>query len=122
MRDDLHGFAQIFACALLIQHVPVHLAGGQVGELIQVLVDETLIVAEVEVSFRAVVGDINLAVLERAHRAGVHVDIRVQLLRSNLEAAAFEQAAERRGRDALTQTETTPPVTKMYFVITRFPP
>ena len=104
MRDDLHGFAQIFARALLVEHVPVYLAGGQVGELVQVLVDEALVVAEVEVGLRAVVGDINLAVLERAHRAGVNIDIRIQLLRGNLQAAAFEQAAERRGRDALTQT------------------
>ena len=60
--------------------------------------------AEVEVGLCAVVGDVYLAVLKRAHRAGVNIDIRVQLLRGNLEAAAFEQAAERRGRDAFAQT------------------
>ena len=104
VRDDLHGFAQVFTRALLVEHVPVHLARGQVGELVQILVDEALVVAEVEVGLRAVVGHVYLAVLERAHRAGVNIDIGVELLRRHLEAAALEQAAERCSRNALAQT------------------
>ena len=34
---------QISALALLVQHVPVHLAGGQIGVLVQIFVDEALI-------------------------------------------------------------------------------
>ena len=30
VRDDLHGLAEVFAAALLVQHVPVDLAGGEV--------------------------------------------------------------------------------------------
>ena len=104
MRDDLYGLAQVFARALLVEHVPVDFACGQVGEFVQVLVDEALVVAEIEVGLRAVVGDVNLAVLERAHRARVHVDVGVKLLRGYLEAAAFQQAAEGCGSDALAQT------------------
>ena len=62
--DDLHGLAEVFAGALLVQHVPVDLAGGEVGELVEVLVDEALVVAEVEVGLRAVLGDEDLAVLD----------------------------------------------------------
>ena len=104
MRNDLHGLAEVLAGALLVQNVPVDLASGEVGELVEVLVDEALVVAEVEVGLRAVVGDIDLAVLERAHRAGVDVDIRVELLRCDLEAAALEQSAERGRGNALAQT------------------
>ena len=43
--------------------------------------------SEVKVCFRAVLGDINLAVLIRAHGAGVNVDVRVKLLRRDLQAA-----------------------------------
>ena len=39
--------------------------------------DESLIVSEVEVGFRAVLGDENFAMLVRAHRPGVYIDIRV---------------------------------------------
>ena len=44
---------------------------------------------EVEVGFRAVVGYENFAVLIGAHRAGVYVDIGVELLGSNLVPPAF---------------------------------
>ena len=77
MGDHLYGLAEIFAPALLVQHIPVHLAGGQVGEPIQVFIDESLIVSEVEVGFRAVLGDEYLAMLVRAHRPGIYIDIRV---------------------------------------------
>jgi hypothetical protein len=36
--------------------------------------------AEIEVGFRAVVGDEDLAVLKRRHRARIDVDVRVELL------------------------------------------
>ena len=42
-------------------------------------VGEALVVAEVEVGLGAVVGHEDLAVLVRAHRAGIHVDVRVEL-------------------------------------------
>ncbi len=104
MRDDLHGFAEIFAVALLIQNIPVHLSGGQVGIFVQILVDKTLVVTEIEVGLGAVIGDINLAVLKRAHRARIDVDVRIELLSGDLQPAALEQPAERCGRDALAET------------------
>ena len=60
--------------------------------------------AEVEIGFRTIVRYIDLAMLERAHRTRVDVDVGVELLRGHLEAAAFQQASQRRGRDALAQT------------------
>ena len=101
--NDLHGLAQVVAVALLGQHVPVDLAGGQVGVLVEVLVDEALVVAQVQVGFRAVVGDEHLAMLVGAHGAGVYVDVGVELLRDDLQAAHLEQAAQRCRRDALAK-------------------
>jgi hypothetical protein len=49
--------------------------------------DEALVVPEVEVGLGAVVGDEHLAVLERAHRARVDVDVRVELDERDPEAA-----------------------------------
>src|SRR5213592_2849172 len=45
----------------------------------QVLVDEALVVADVEVGLRTVLGHEHLAVLEGAHRARVDVEVRVEL-------------------------------------------
>ena len=104
VRDDLHGLAEVFAPPLLVQHVPVHFTGGQVGIPVQILVDEALIVAEVEVCLTSVLGDVDLAVLVRAHGARVHVDVRVQLLRGHLQPAALEQPAQRSGGDSLAES------------------
>ena len=69
VRDDLDRAAEVVAAALLGDHGLVDAAGRDVGELGQVLVDEPLVVAEVEVRLGAVVGDEDLAVLVRRHRA-----------------------------------------------------
>ena len=99
VRDDLHRLAEVLAAPLLVEHVPVHLAGGEVGIAVEVLVDEALIVAEIQVSLTAVLGHIDLAVLVGTHGPGVDVDVGVELLRGDLEAAALEQPPERGRRD-----------------------
>ena len=72
--------------------------------------------ADVEIGFRAIFGDIDLTVLERIHRARIHVDVRIELLLQNLDAAATEQASKGGGGQAFAREETTPPVTKICLV------
>jgi hypothetical protein len=57
-------------------------------------------VAEVEVGFGAVLGDEDLAVLVRRHRAGVDVEVRVEFLDGDAEAARLQHAADGSGGDA----------------------
>ena len=103
VRDDLDGAAEVVAAALLADDRVVDRAGGDVGAARGVRVREALVVAEVEVGLRAVLGDEHLAVLERRHRARVDVDVRVELLERDLQAARDEQAADRGGGDALAE-------------------
>ena len=74
----------------------------------EVLVDEALVVADVEIGLGAVLGHEHLAVLERAHRPGVDVDVRIELLHLHAQAARLEQAAERRRGDALPERRDDP--------------
>ena len=60
----------------------------------QVFVDEALVVAEVEVGLGAVAGHEDLAVLVGRHRAGVDVEVGVELLDGDGDVAALEDAAE----------------------------
>ncbi len=46
---------------------------------------EALVVPEVEVGFGAIVEDINLAVLKRAHRARIDIEVRIKFLDAHLE-------------------------------------
>ena len=108
VRDDLHRAAEEVAAALLGDDRLVDAPGGDVGQLAQVLVDEALVVAEVEVGLGAVVGDEDLAVLVRRHGARVDVDVRVELQDGDSETATLEQPADRCCRDALAQRRRDP--------------
>ncbi len=112
--DDLHGAAQIVPRPLPVEHVPVDLAGGDGGVEGQVLVDEPLVVAQVQVGLRPVVGDEHLAVLIGAHGAGVHVEIGIQLLDLDPQAPLLQQTAQAAAVIPLPRPDTTPPVTKIY--------
>ena len=103
VRDHLHGLAEVVAAPLGGEHRGVDRAGGGVRVAGEVLVDEPLVVPEVEVGLAAVVGDEHLAVLERVHRARVDVDVRVELLHRDAQAAGLEQPPERRRGDALPE-------------------
>ncbi len=106
--DDLDGVAEVVATALLGDDGLVDRTGGDVGVPAQVLVDEALVVAEVEIGLRPVVGDEDLAVLEGAHGAGIDVDIGIELLHRHGEATGLEKATERGGGEALPQAGDDP--------------
>ena len=59
--------------------------------------------ADVEIGLGAVLGHEDLAVLERAHRPRIDVDVRVELLDLNFQPARFQQTAERGGGDSLAE-------------------
>ena len=103
VRDDLHRLAEEVASPLLGDHALVDGPGGGVGLAVEVLVDEALVVAEIEVGLAAVVGDEHLAVLEGVHGSGVDVDVRVELLHRDPQAPALEQPAQRGRGQILAQ-------------------
>ena len=103
VRDHLHGAAEVVAAPLAANHGVVDGAGGDVRPAGGVGVGEALVMAEVEVSLGAVLGDEDLAVLERAHRARVDVDVRVELLERDREVPGHEQPSDRRRRDPLAK-------------------
>ncbi len=103
VRDDLHRRPEVLALALLAQHAVPDGTGRVVRGAREVLVDEPLVVADVEVGLGAVLGDEHLTVLERAHRPGIDVDVRVELLDLHLQPARLQQSAERCRGDALAE-------------------
>ncbi len=98
--DHLYGAAEEVTSALGLEHIAVDLAGGYVAVAREAHVYEALVVAEVQVRLRTVVGNEHLAVLERGHGARVEVDIRVQLLCLDGKPPALEDAPYRGRGDA----------------------
>ena len=104
VRNNLNGCTQIIAPALPVQNFPDHSAGADAGLAGQAHIGETLVVAQIQIRFRAVIGDEHFAVLIRAHGAGVHVIIGIELLVDYVQSALLQQPAQRCGANALTQT------------------
>ena len=103
VRNDLHGLAQELAAPLLVDHRQVDLAGGVVRVAGQRAVGEPLVVAQVEVGLAAVVEHVDFAVLVGAHRARIDVDVRIELLHADAQAALFQQHADRGAGQPLAQ-------------------
>ena len=103
VRDDLHGVAEVVAATLLGDDRRVDLPGRHVGDLVEVGVEEPLVVPDVEVGLGAVVGDEHLAVLERVHRARIHVEVGVELLHRDAQSARLQQVAQAGGGEPLAE-------------------
>src|SRR5437773_3226047 len=103
MRNHLHGAAEVVTAALFFDHRIVDLAGGEVVVAVHPRRLETLVVAQIEVGLGAVLGDEHLPVLEGAHRAGIDVDVRVELEEGDFDAARFEDRGEGGGGYPLPQ-------------------
>ena len=103
VRDDLDRAAQKVAAPFLAEHCRVNLTAGDVGELAEVDIDKSLIVAEVKVGFRPVFGDKHFAMLIGRHGAGVNIEIRVKLHGGHAHAARLENGAQRSDRHAFAK-------------------
>ena len=100
MRDNLNCSAQIVTASFLTDHFRIDLTGGNVVVACQVLINETLIMTKVKVGLGAIIRDVDLAVLVRAHRPRIDVDVRVELLNGDTKPTVLENSANRRDRDA----------------------
>ena len=103
VRDHLHRSAEVVASALGGEHCLVDRTRRGVRVAGERLVDEPLVVTEVEVGLSPIVGDEHLAVLERVHRAGVDVDVRVELLHRDPQPSGLEQSPERGSGETLAE-------------------
>ena len=104
VRDNLNRLAQIIAAPLFVNHRLINAPARPIVFLGQLRVGKTLVVAQIQVGFRAVVSHENFPVLERRHRARVNVDIRVELDERHAQAPHLQQTPNRRRRQPLAKT------------------
>ncbi len=108
VRHHLNSRAQVVAPPLLFDDVGVDAARGDVVGFGGVDAGEAFVVAEVEVGFGAIVGNEDLAVLVRAHRARIDVEIGIELAQTDLVAARLQQRAQRRRSQTLAKRRDHP--------------
>ena len=103
MRNYLDGSSAVISPPLLLQHGPVNLSGGHIGILIQALIDESLIMSQIQIRLRSIVGDEYLAVLDRIHGSRIHIDIGIEFLHGYLVASGFQKPSQGRRRNSFSQ-------------------
>ena len=95
MRNNLHRRAQVVASALLGDDALVDTAGRVVTVApTSRSANKALVVPQIEIGFRAVVRNEHLAVLKRAHRARVDIDVGIELDHADRQSARFQNCAE----------------------------
>ncbi len=94
--NHLHRRAEIVAPPLLGDQLLIDAPGGDVVLLVGAPPGEALVMAEVEIGLGAVVGDEHFAVLGRAHRARVDVEIGIELAQADGVAARLQKRAQSR--------------------------
>ena len=104
VRDDLDRPTEIVPAALLLDDRAIDLACRDVVVAGQVDVQESFVVAQVEIDLRAVVEDEHLAVLVGIHRARVDVQVRVDFDGADLQSFRLQQDADRGSADALPES------------------
>ena len=77
MGNHLDRPPQVIAAAFLADHFPVHLTGGDIRRPVKAYIDKAFIVSQVQVRFCPVIQYEHLAVLVRAHRARINIQVRI---------------------------------------------
>ena len=103
MGNHLYGLSQVFSPALLFQHIPVYLSRGQIGKLVQILVDKAFVMSQIQVRLRAVLRHEHLSMLIGTHGTRIDIDIRIQLLRRDLKPSCLQESTQRSRRDSFSQ-------------------
>src|SRR5437870_8988226 len=104
VRNHLDRLAEVVAAALFFDHSQIDSARGPVVFTRGAHRREALVVAEIEVRLGAVVSDEHLAMLKWRHRAGIDVDVRIELLESDPEPSGLEQSADGGRSDPFAQS------------------
>ena len=84
MRNDLYGSPSKVTPALLLQHRPVDLSCGDIGVLIQTLINKTFIVPQIQICLCTVICNKHLSMLNGIHRTRININIRIKFLHCDL--------------------------------------
>ena len=94
MRHHLNRLAQIVAVTLAVDYRFIYAARRDTVVPCGVDASKALVVAQVEVGLKTILGDIAFAVLVGVQRPGIDVDVGVELLNRDLVATCLQQLTD----------------------------
>lgn len=93
MRNHLNRLAEVLAATFLFKNALINLPGREVVITAHLRGDETFVMPQIKVGLRAVFRHEHFAVLERTHRARIHVDIGIELDHRHLKSAGLKDCS-----------------------------
>ena len=103
VRDDLNRRAEKLPLALLGDDVLIDSPRGDIVGLPRRDAGKAFVMAEIEIGLGAIVGHIDFAMLIGRHRAGIDVEIRIELADADRIATRLKQCGQRGGHQALAK-------------------
>ncbi len=103
MGDHLNGRAQIFPAPFAIDNFLIDLTGGHIIALGGGNAGKAFIMTKIKIGLSPIIGDKNFAVLIGTHRAGIDIEIGVQLTQSNLIPTSLKECTESCGCNAFAE-------------------
>ena len=98
MRNNLNSLTKIFTLPFLVQNLPVNAARSHIRVFSKIFINKAFVMAKVQVSLGSVVGYIALSVLVRVQGSRVYVDVGIEFLNGDTQAACLQKFGQR-GRD-----------------------
>ena len=123
MGDYLYRSPAEISVAFFLQNRPVDLSCSHIGVPVQAFINKPLVMSQVQICFRPVVGDKDFTVLNGIHCTRIDIDVGIEFLHSHLIAPRLEKPSQGRGGDPLSQAGYHASGDKnIFYCHKRFPP
>ena len=94
MRNDLDSCAKVLATAFFTKNFTVNFTSCHVGIFVEIDIDETFIVTQVQICLSPIICHKDFSVLVRTHGPRINIDIRIKLLNGYFETTIFQETAQ----------------------------
>ncbi len=92
MRDDLDSPSQIITAPFLTDYISINTTCGEIVFPGHGRIYKTLIMTQIQIGFRPILGDKHLTVLKGAHGAGINVDVWIKFKERDREPLRFKNS------------------------------
>ena len=104
VRYYLHRLPKVVPVPLVLDDRPVHLTCGDVMVAVQIDIQESLIITEIEIHLSPIIENEHLTMLIWIHRTRIYVEIRIDLDHRYVKTTCLQQTSDRRCCYPLSET------------------
>ena len=123
MGDHLYRSPAEIPVAFFLQNRPVDFSCSHIGVPVQAFINKPLVMSQVQICFRPVVGNKDFTMLNGIHCTRIDIDVGIEFLHSHLIAPRLEKPSQGRGGDPLSQAGYHASGDKnIFYCHKRFPP